>query len=390
MGYSKFRQAIISGICAVVPETEVCIYDEAEFYGNDTKKIDRMRQMVGFHKRRVATKGVTAADLAIQAAENLIYGMHLDRSTIDALVFVNQRPDFIQPATSFYIHHKLELDQQCSVFDVTHGCPGWTYGIWMASQMIESGACKRVLMLVGDTPSFGINPADRINAPVFGDGAAATLIEYSEPAMESWHFAETFSDGYEAITVPLVGARAAFNLSDSSDLKEFHDLLDLRIQTVFGHQTSLFAGYMDGMAVFNFTIMEIPRHIKKLLTFADRDEQFINYLFLHQANKQIIQAVGSASGFPEAKVPHDAFEHYGNNTIASIPTAICRKLSASTPDERTTILCSGFGNGLACCSCIVDLSKAIIFEVTDFKKPDNHVTRDQYIDYWKNKLKGSK
>jgi 3-oxoacyl-[acyl-carrier-protein] synthase-3 len=190
--------------------------------------------------------------------------------------------------------------------------------------------------------------------------------------------------------VPLGGARTAFNLFDGDDLKELHDLLDLRIHTVFGHQTSLFAGYMDGIAVFNFTITEVPPHIQKLLTFADHNATTVDYLFLHQANKQIIQAVGNASGFPEAKVPHDAFEHYGNNTIASIPTAICRKLSASAPYERKTILCSGFGNGLACCSCIVDLSKAIIFEITDFKKPDNHVTRDKHIDHWKNKLKGSK
>ncbi len=390
MSFSSFSHAAISGLCAVVPETEICIYDEVNFYGNDVKKIDRMRKMVGFHKRRVAEKGVTAADLAIQAAENLITGMNLDRSTIDALVFVNQRPDFAQPATSFAIHHKLHLDKGCSVFDVNHGCPGWTYGVWICSQMIESRACKRVLMLVGDTPSLSINPADRINAPVFGDGAAATLIEYSEPAMDSWHFSETFSEGYESITVPLGGARAAFNLFDGDDLKEFHDLLDLRIHTVFGHQTSLLNGYMDGMAVFNFTITEVPPHIKKLLAFADRNEQSVNYLFLHQANKQIIQAVGNASGFPDAKVPHDAFEHYGNNTIASIPTAICRKLSASNPCERTSILCSGFGNGLACCSCIVDLSKATIFEVTDFEKPDNHVSRGQYIDHWKEKLKGGK
>ncbi|MDR3230591.1 MAG: hypothetical protein LBT65_04055, partial [Synergistaceae bacterium] len=74
----------MSGISVVVPSTEICIYDEAEYYGNSVKKIDRMRQMVGFYKRRVSEADVTPSDYGIAATEKLIADMALDKSSIDA------------------------------------------------------------------------------------------------------------------------------------------------------------------------------------------------------------------------------------------------------------------------------------------------------------------
>ncbi len=371
----------------MIPPKEICIYDEAEFYGNDIKRIDRMRKMVGFHKRRVVDKGVTGADLAIQAAENLLRELKYDRSEIDALVYVTQRPDFLQPATSFYIHHKLQLSQGCRVVDVTQGCPGWTYGLWVASQMIESRSCQRILMLVSDTPSVGIRREDRINAPVFGDGAAATLLEYNESAHASQYLLETHSDAYEAISIPFLGQRCVFNLEDKEDMSVFVELLKTQVETESGQKIPLMGGYMDGLAVFNFTMTVVPPNIRQLMKAAGRTAQDIDYLCLHQGNKQIVQTVGRASGFPDEKVPYFAFENYGNNTMASIPTTICGLLSEAAADRTTRLLCSGFGNGLACASCILTLSEAKILRITEYQKPDGHVSREAFIEYWKQKLK---
>jgi 3-oxoacyl-[acyl-carrier-protein] synthase-3 len=384
---NTFHKVSITGISTVIPPKEICIYDEAEFYGNDTKKIDRMRKMVGFHKRRVVDKGVTGADLAIQAAENLLRELKYDRSEIDALVYVTQRPDFRQPATSFYIHHKLQLSQECRVFDVTQGCPGWVYGLWIASQMIESRSCQRILMLVSDTPSVGIRKEDRISAPVFGDGAAATMLEYNANAPASHYVLETHSKDYEAISTPFLGARCTFNLSDNEDLSVFLELLKYRVETESGHTRALMGGYMDGLAVFNFTMTFVPPNIRRLMKDVGRSVEEIDYLCLHQANKQIIQTVGRASGFPDEKVPYFAFENYGNNTMASIPTTICGLLSEAATERTTTLLCSGFGNGLACASCILTLSEAKILRTAEYQKPDDHVSREAFIEYWKQKLK---
>lgn len=86
MTLSKFKHVKISGISAVVPPKEINIYDEAKYYDNNVKKIDRMRKMVGFYKRRIVEEGVTASDLSIQAAERLIKEMNINKDEIDALL----------------------------------------------------------------------------------------------------------------------------------------------------------------------------------------------------------------------------------------------------------------------------------------------------------------
>lgn len=185
MALSKFEHVKISGISVVVPEKEINIYDEAEYYGGSIKKIDRMRKMVGFWKRRVSDKGTTALDYAYNAGQNLIEEMNIDRDSIDALVFVVQKPDWGGPVNSYFLHHKLGLSKNCIATDIVQGCAGWVFGLHMVSQMIESGAYKKVLLLNGDTPAQDIDPSDRNQAPIFGDGGVATLIEYSEQELMS-------------------------------------------------------------------------------------------------------------------------------------------------------------------------------------------------------------
>ncbi|TOM76259.1 3-oxoacyl-ACP synthase, partial [Vibrio parahaemolyticus] len=74
------------------------------------------------------------------------------------------------------IHGKLGLNTSVAAFDVSLGCSGYVYGLWLAHMMIETGSCKNVLLLAGDTLSKCVNPRDRSTAPLFGDAGSATLI----------------------------------------------------------------------------------------------------------------------------------------------------------------------------------------------------------------------
>ena len=160
MPQSKFEHVKVAGLLTVVPQNEICIYDEAQYYNNSVKKIDRMRKIVGFWKRRVADIGTTPSDLAIDAAKKLFEQSGIDKKTIDVLIFVVQKPDVINPATAFYIHRELDLPKSCMSFDINQGCPGWVYGMHVAHAMVESKACKRVLLLAGDTPAEYADPKD--------------------------------------------------------------------------------------------------------------------------------------------------------------------------------------------------------------------------------------
>ena len=384
MSFAKFKNVKISAINVVVPEKEINIYDEVQYYGNSVKKIDRMRKMVGFYKRRVADNTTTSADLAYDAALNLIKDNNIDKNSIDALVFIVQQPDVQNPSTAYFIHNKLGLSNNCIATDINQGCVGWVFGLFMVSQMIQSGTFKKILLLNGDTPSVGIDPSNRNSAPIFGDGGTATLLEYTEEETNSSYFVETVSSGFEAIVGPFSGTRFRFSQSDEDyDLRG--KLRKEKIVMPTGMEVPLLGGYMDGVAVFDFTINYAPKSVKEILKFNNLTANDIPYLCLHQANKQIIQTVGEASGFSLEKVPYSAFETYGNNTMCSIPTTLAL-LPKETDMSKTC--CCAFGNGLISIATILDLSKTKISEIKTFKKPSYVLSRDEYIDYWRNKIKG--
>ena len=388
MNIHKFEHVKIKGIEVVVPTKEICIYDEAQYYDNSVKKIDRMRKMVGFYKRRVAEKGNTAIDFAYNAANNLLEAMNVDKNSIDALIYVVQKPDWSDPVNSYFLHHKLGLSQNCIATDVVQGCAGWVFGLYMASQMVESGTHKKVLLLNGDTPSIGIDPSNRNTAPIFGDGGCATLIEYSEDVVESYYNIDTISEGYDAIISPFSANRIGINPSDDCDFELLSQLRTEEITLPTGNVQPLLGGYIDGLRVFDFTIKIVPETIKTLLNFAGITAEDCSILALHQANKQIVQAVGQAAGFSLDKVPYEAFENYGNNTMCSIPTALaCADGATVTEEGHTTCVC-GYGNGLISAAALLNFKDTHIGKIKEFKKPSYVQTREEYINYWRKKMKG--
>lgn len=353
--FHSFNNVKITAMSVVVPEKEINIYDEAQYYNNSIKKIDRMRQMVGFHKRRVADDTTTASDLAIQAAQNLLRDYNIDKDSIQALVFVVQQPDYLAPATAYFIHQKLGLTESCIATDINQGCAGWVFGLFMVSQMIQSGTFKRVLLLNADTASVGVDVKDRNSAPIFGDAGVATLVEYSAKEIKSFYHIETHSDGFEEIIQASSGMRFRYTLFKDEDFELLKSLKDNKFNTKESNEITFFHSYLNGIAVFDFTISVVPQSIKTLMSYANIDESQVGVLCLHQANKQIVQAVGVKSGFPLDKVPYKAFENYGNNTMCSIPTTIAL-LDKNV--DKSKLVCSGFGNGLVCASAILDLSYA--------------------------------
>lgn len=285
MSLSKFSNVKIAGISVVVPENEINIYDEIQYYDNSIKKVDRMRKMVGFHKRRVVNDNTTSSDLGICAARKLINNYNIDVSSIDALLNVTQKPDYMQPATAFFIHQKLNLAENAPAIDINEGCAGFVYGMWTASSMIQSGACKKVLLICADTPSVGISIEDRNTASIFGDAGSAILCEYSEDEVISYYNIESKSDGFEAIISPTTGMRFLHN-KFQLNLELLKKLEDDKITTAQGNEINIFSTYLNGLAVFDFTINFVPKNINKLMEYAQIDRSEIDALCLHQANKQ--------------------------------------------------------------------------------------------------------
>ena len=145
--------------------------------GVDRATLERTAKTVGLRERRVASAGVTALDLCADATERLLSEMGLDASSIDAVIFVTQTPDYPQPNNASLLHGRLGLSKSAPAYDLSMGCSGWVTGLHQAALLCAHGGAARVLLCAGDTLSRLTNPGDRSTDPLFGDAGSATLIE---------------------------------------------------------------------------------------------------------------------------------------------------------------------------------------------------------------------
>lgn len=355
----KFTKAKISGVCTVIPNKIITLDEESYFY-SDVAKLQRMKDVVGLSRRTIANAETTPSDLMLYAANKILKGMNISPDSIDALICVQDNPDYKIPPNSCILHGKLKLPLSCMAFDINHGCTGYIYGLCMAFSMIESG-CKKILLLVGDTKSHTINIKDRICAPIFGDGAAATLIELSETENHSYFVIGTEGDKFTNIMIPAGGARIP---SDSSTKIETSD--------EYGNLRSLNNFRMNGKNVFDFTITRVPENIMDVLRFADVRNEKIDYYVLHQANKSIIYNIASRLGIEnKEKFPVKTLEKYGNLAVASIPSVLNDQLTNALSQSENLLLLSGFGTGLSFGSAIVKTNRIYAPNVVIYNGENN-------------------
>ena len=329
----KFNHVKVSGIAGAVPRQVIDNHEYDQWLGK--KVVDRVIKTSGVQQIHRAIRRQTASDLGYAAAEQLLTQKHIDRSQIGAIINVTEAPDYIAPASAFVLHHRLHLPVDCMPFDVNLGCPGYVYGLHIAASLLSHSTKRYVVLVVGDVfknnDFSGRENPDHTYLMMLGDGATATLLEKSaDGVMESAQFAET--EHYKALHT-MGGARC---VDAPHEVTRWQD----------GFDRSLYDCYMDGIEVFQFSTKRAPEAIKGFLahtkqTYADDDS-----LYLHQANKMIVDRVGKLAGFQKTQVPL-SLDRYGNTSCASIPITIVDHLGNADVDEEKKLLLCGFGVGLA-------------------------------------------
>lgn len=386
MNFNIFNKARVAGLATIVPEQTVYLEDELQYYGQNRQKINRIKTIAGLNARRVAPPGISASDLSIQAAQRLIEAGVCDPESVDCLIFITQTPDYLAPATAFLQQKALGLPKECAVMDINLGCSGYIYGLWLASCMIQSGARKQVLLLAGDAWGSYLCAENRIVTPVFGDAGSATLLVRDEAASPLSFSLGSDGNGFEAIMRPGGGARIP-PLPDS--------LEDGYNETVADRNGNPWrvGGYgnvwMDGKAVFDFSMDVVPRHIKEHLIWREMTPPDLDFLILHQANKQIVENIARNSGFKPEQAPWESLGKFGNQACASVPAVICDQLKeCCDAGEPLRMMLCGFGIGFSWGSCIGDFSGVKCLGIHDFITPDNIPSRQERIKYWHNKFTG--
>ena len=316
----------IQGITACVPERVIENTIYAEKFGE--RKVNKHIRMTGVEKRHKLSKNQKASDLAEAAAKNLFEKISWDGNQIDVLVYVTQSPDMDKPATAFILQQRLGIKKESIVFDVNLGCSAFIMGVQIVAGLLRQKG-SRGLLLISD----GIYGEERQNAVaemLFGDAGCAVALEN----IEGGNIAYTqYSDGtrYEAI-----------------------------------HKEKNGKGTMNGNAVFAFTLNDVADSIKTSFEQFGIKESEVDYYFLHQGQKMILDNLIELCGIPPEKVLF-SIQEYGNTGGVSIPVTMCANCDRLKGKRNIKTYMSGFGVGLSWGSLYVNLDTEKIFPIEILK-----------------------
>lgn len=332
---SEIHGARIKSVAAVVPVQQRGYEDLVTI--TSEKEARRIIQNTGIEHVRVSGKDKTAADYCEAAASKIIGRAR----KITGLVFVSQTPDYVIPATSCILQHKLGLPADVVCYDVNSGCTGYIKGLHLAS-MIASSTGGDVLLLVGDTMTKHVSPQDHSLFLLMGDAGTATLVSPSDVGSMHFNF-KTHGEGWNSLIIPA----GANRLPSSDATREI-------VECEKGNWRSQEHLYMDGMAIMLFALSKATSLIEEEINRALCPPNL--YVF-HQANEFIVKSMAKNLKLDANKLVLSVKE-YGNTGPASIPLALC---DTSVNDPRrysgaNNAMLAGFGVGLTLATLITDIS----------------------------------
>lgn len=295
--------------------------------------IEKTIENIGIEERRLADDDVCASDLCYKAAKKLMEDNNIDSNSIDVLLFMSQTSDYRIPATAPILQHRLGLSKDTACLDLSLGCSGYVYALSTAFAYASMEGVNRVLLLDGETFSKIVNKRDKVDWPLYGDAATATLIEKGD-FEESVFILKSDGAGEDAVKIPSGGMRNRVTASSilETEREEGNIRNDLEV-------------YMDGMDVFNFAMSVVPKSVKEIVKETDTTLDDIDWLVFHQANKFMTDFFAKRLKFDMNKVPY-CIQKYGNTSSTSVALTIVSELESKLKNGDRVVMC-GFGAGLS-------------------------------------------
>ncbi|GGP38911.1 3-oxoacyl-ACP synthase [Shewanella algicola] len=348
----------IAGMQAAVPPHRHSYVETPDIFTQD--EADKIYASTGIHSRRILPKHLCASDMCIAAAETLLKRLNWAPESVDVLIYASQDSDYALPATACLMQNRLGLSQGAACLDVSLGCSGFVYATWMASQMLNGSDGQRALVLCGDTSSRHLLPDDRGTLPLFGDAGVATALQFDENWSDSYAVFGTDGTGGQHIAVKAGGRRNPTmpKLEARSSEEEQKLYKESRL-------------YLNGAAVFSFTLKVVPKLIKDSLALANIEADNLDMVVMHQANQFILEHLRKKAKIPQDKYLIDMAD-FGNTSSASVPLAICHKLGCFFETDTKKVMLGGFGVGWSWGAIITDIGPILapqIIEISDDFEP---------------------
>lgn len=294
----------IESVASYLPKGRINNLEQADHFQTDRAFVE--------HKIGVLTlprfeEHDTVVNACVAAFKVLIEKKAIDLATIECVVLCTQNPDKGGlPHNSALIHAELGLKETCASFDIGLGCSGYVYGLSIIQAFMAAQGMKKGLLFTCDPYSRILNQEDKNTSLLFGDAASVTLIS-------------------DTPSYVLSEAKFSTKGADSKALEKNNNILE-----------------MNGRAVFNFALKDVPKQINDVLNSANLKTENIDLFLLHQGSRFMLENVIKRAKIPLEKAPIRLAET-GNTISSSIPLLLEKELD----NAPKMILMSGFGVGLS-------------------------------------------
>jgi 3-oxoacyl-[acyl-carrier-protein] synthase-3 len=279
-------------------------------------------QRTGIRARHISDRDIFASHLAIEAVQDLARQPNIDISGVDLIIVTTMTPDYLTPSTAGRVQGALGLIN-AAVLDLNAACAGFVYGLSVANALITVGQYEKVLVVASEVMSKIVDYQDRNTCVLFGDGAAAALLE------------KTVEEG----------SFVASHSGSSGDLGRnlFCPGLSREIDAVFRMDKQVII--QDGKAIYGWALQTIPKNFEILLKKARICVDDIDWFVPHSANLRMIKSIAKRLGIPMSKVL-TSIEGFGNTASVSIPLSLWLGLKGGKLKRGQTLVLYGFGGGL--------------------------------------------
>lgn len=316
-------KACIKNLSSYLPENILTNYDLE-------KKLDTNNDWIvtrtGIEERRIADKNESSANMAIKAVKKLIE-KNENISDADAVIVATSTKSYTFPSTAGLIQKEFNIKNSCLAFDISAACSGYIYALNTAASLIESGECKKVLIVATEKCSDIINWEDRSTAILFGDGVSAALIESREDDESGIIIATDIGSEPNDEILIVKGGGSAEPITE----KNVEDKLN--------------SISMEGTEVFKKAVTTFDETIRKTVKSANLELNDLNLIITHQANTRIMNAVAKKLGLDDSKF-YVNIQKYGNTSAASVGIAFTEAFEKNAIKKGDYVLLTAFGAGL--------------------------------------------
>ncbi|MFC4031595.1 beta-ketoacyl-ACP synthase III [Streptomyces polygonati] len=317
------RAAVIAGLGAWLPPTIVTNDDLAKHLDTSDAWI---RERTGIHARRRVSPGMSTGDMATEAGRLALKAS--GSADADAVVLATTTPDRRCPGTAPEVASRLGLTGTAA-FDVSAVCTGFVYGLGVGAGLIAAGIAERVLLIGAEAFSTILDPADRVTAAIFGDGAGAVVLRAGDPEEPGAIGPVTLgSDGGQSdlIMIPGGGARQR------------------SAGTEAGPKDHYFT--MNGPDTYRHAVERTTATARLALDKAGWLPDDVDRFAAHQANARIVGSVADRLGIPAGERRLSNIDQVGNTAAASVPILLAQSAAAGTLRAGHRTLLAAFGGGL--------------------------------------------